>query len=413
MNRHTRTALTVWLWVAAGMLWVALPSVAAKPLSKDEINLLLTAGATPQKIMTLVAERGVSFLMTPAIAKEFKKHGATPALIKEIQKISDQLYSAAPPAPPTMQEVPPLARSALPKAPPRGALQTTAQETAAPGNRPTSESSRPVTSGSRAPASAKASPPPKLSNPSPAEIQKIIQTFAAKESLFKAARSDYTYHQINRVETLDADGHVDGTWEQDWDILYDSNGHRIERVTYAPVGDLKGVLLTEQDLYQMRHTQPFVVTTSELPEYNIRYLGHVPLDKLTVYVFRVEPKVIKKHHEYFDGVVYVDDHDLQIVKTEGRQVPEIRHGSNVNLFPRFSTWRQQIDGKFWFPVFTEADDTLYFPTGPVHIREIIRYTDYKQFRSTSTIKMIGIAGANPTPQTPGAAKSPSKQQDAP
>ncbi len=391
------------LLVAGVLAWTALPAFCARPLTKDEINLLLTAGASAPKIMTLVAERGVAFMMTPAIAKEFQKHGATPALIKEIQKISDQLYSGAPPPPPTLASPPPLARSALPAA-------AQAPSESEPSAAPEVGAATVKLARHSAPAAPPKEPPVKLTNPSPAEIQKIIQTFTAKEALFKAARSDYTYHQINLVETLDADGHVDGTWEQDWDILYDDNGRRIEKVTYAPVGDLKGVLLTEQDLYQMRHTQPFVVTTRELPEYNIRYLGHVPLDKLTVYVFRVEPKAIKKHHEYFDGVVYVDDHDLQIVKTEGRQVPQIRHGSYENLFPSFSTWRRQIDGKFWFPVFTEADDTLYFSGGPVHIKEIIRYTDYKQFRSTSKIKMIGVAGPNPNPQPPATAHPSSRKQ---
>ncbi len=409
MDRKLQRAFRCGALAALAILWAALSLISAGPLTKDEIDLLLTAGASPQKIMTLVAERGVSFMMTSALAKEFQKKGATPELIKEIQKISDQLYSAAPPpAAPAMRRSTPVARSALPGArqtsgpPPSPAQKKVEQVMASLGSHPAPSGPAMLATHSQAAAPAKESPPPKLTDPSPAEIQKIIQTFTAKEALFKAARNDYTYHQINRVETLDADDRVDGTWEQDWDILYDDNGHRIERVTYAPTGDLKGVLMTEQDMYQMRHTQPFVVTTDELPEYNIRYLGHVPLDKLTAYVFRVSPKVIKKHHEYFDGVVYVDDHDLQIVKTEGRQVPQIRNGNSENLFPNFSTWRRQIDGKFWFPVFTEADDTLYFPNGPVHIKEIIRYTDYKQFKSTSKIKMIGVAGPNQNPQPPAA-----------
>jgi hypothetical protein len=394
------------------ILVAALPLFSARPLTKDEINLLLVGGAAPQKIMTLVAERGVDFRMTPAIGKEFQKNGATPELIEEIQKISDQLYSAAPPSNPPRTENPaPPARSALPQrssapsAPPSPAQERVNHVLASLASHPAPAGPPVLTASSgSAAAPAKEAPPVKLTDPSPAEIQNIIRTFAAKETLFKAARNNYTYHQINRVETIDADGHVNGTWEQDWDILYDNNGHRIERVTYAPVGDLKDVLMTEQDIYQMRHTQPFVVTTGTLPEYDVKYLGHVPLDKLTAYVFRVKPKAIKKHHEYFDGVVYVDDHDLQIVKTEGRQVPQIIRGDHQNLFPEFSTWRQQIDGKFWFPVFTMADDTLYFASGPVHIKEIIRYTDYKQFKSTSKIKMIGVAGPNQTSQPPATPK---------
>jgi thiol-disulfide isomerase/thioredoxin len=250
---------------------------------------------------------------------------------------------------------------------------------------------------------------PDLSNPSPDRIQEIIRAFAAKEKLFKEARDNYTYHQINKVETLDADGNVDGMYQQEWDILYDDSGKRIERVTYAPLDTLKRIMITPQDLDAMRNIQPFVLTTDELPEYDIKYLGHVKVDEITAYVFSVRPKEIKKGHQYFQGVVWVDDRDLQIVKSEGKQVPELHTKRGENLFPRFITWRQQIDGKFWFPTFTLADDTLYFDQGPVHIKEVIRYTDYKQFKAGARI--IGVEAIdqpknkdqkkdNPTPPPP-------------
>ncbi len=229
---------------------------------------------------------------------------------------------------------------------------------------------------------------PVLSDPSPERVQQIIQAFAAKEKLFKEARDNYTYHQINKVETLDADGNVDGMYQQEWDILYDDAGKRIERVTYAPLDTLRRVMITPEDLDAMRNIQPFVLTTDDLPEYEIKYLGHVKVDEITAYVFSIRPKEIKKGHQYFQGVVWVDDRDLQIVKSEGKQVPELRTKKGENLFPRFTTWREQIDGKFWFPTFTLADDTLYFDQGPVHIKEVIRYSDYKQFKAGARI--IGV-----------------------
>lgn len=254
-------------------------------------------------------------------------------------------------------------------------------------------------------AKASAAPPPKpaappgdapLSDPPSSEISSIIHAFAAKEEEFKEARDNYAYHQINKVETLDANGDVDGSWEQDWDIMFNENGGRILKVTYAPPGDLKDVLMTEQDIKAFQDIQPFVLTTQDLPEYNIRYLGHVHVDYLTCYVFSVRPKEIKKRQQYFDGVVWVDDRDLQVVKAEGRNVPQTRN----NRFPRFTTWRQQIDGKYWFPTFTKADDMLYFPAGPpVHIVEIIKYTDYKQFKAKSK-----IISYTPIPPNPPATK---------
>jgi thiol-disulfide isomerase/thioredoxin len=232
-----------------------------------------------------------------------------------------------------------------------------------------------------------------LTDPSPDQIQKIIHEFAAKEKLFKEARDNYTYHQINKVEELGPDNEVGGVYEQEWDILFDDSGKRIERVTYAPADTLKKIIMTEEDLTSFRNTQPFVLTTDELPEYEIKYLGHVKVDEITAYVFQVRPKEIQKGHQYFQGVVWVDDQDLQIVKSEGKPVPELHTRRGENLFPRFTTWREQIDGKYWFPTYTMADDTLYFSSGSVHIKEILRYTDYKQFKSK-----VRIVSATPTDQ---------------
>jgi len=255
------------------------------------------------------------------------------------------------------------------------------------------------------PASAKPAPANDLADPSPAEIPHIIQEFAAKEKLFKQARDNYTYHQINKVEELGPDNEVEGVFEQEWDILFDDAGKRIERVTYAPADTLTKVLMTQEDFTSMRNTQPFVLTSDELPEYEVKYLGHVKVDQITAFVFSIRPKEIEKGRQYFQGVVWVDDRDLQIVKSEGKPVPELKTKKGENLFPRFTTWREQIDGKFWFPTFTMADDTLYFSSGPVHLKEILRYTDYKQFKSK-----VRIISATPTdrPNAPAVPVSPNQ-----
>src|SRR5207244_9662816 len=154
----------------------------------------------------------------------------------------------------------------------------------------------------------------------------------------------------------------------------------------------------------MRNIQPFVLSSDELPEYDIKYLGHVKVDEISAYVFSIRPKELKKGRQYFQGTVWVNDRDLQIVKSEGKNVPELKTKKGENLFPRFTTYREQIDGKFWFPTYTFADDKLYFSAGPVHIKEIIRYTDYKQFKSK-----VRIIGVTPTDQ-PDAPPVPAPNQ---
>jgi hypothetical protein len=414
------------LLILAGIF--VLPLRAAQPLSQQDVTLLLIGGASESKMITLVQQRGVDFQLAPELIQKFKKDGASQALIDAIvdsnRKKSSQNTTPATEAPNRTAGSGSGVSPELPGAGPQVSnISNPPPSTARAQDAKSAEVNQKVNSvmsglasgsgqGETPPALASGSKQaaqsstPNLSDPSPAEIQNIIHSFAAKELMFKEARDNYTYHQINRVETLDADGQVNGSWQQDWDILFDNTGNRIEKVTYAPPGSLKGVLMTEQDLDAMRSIQPFVMTSNDLGEYDIKYLGHVKVDYITAYVFSVRPRVIRKHQQYFQGVIWVDDRDLQIVKTEGRQVPELRSKQGENLFPRFTTWRQQIDGKFWFPTFTLADDTLYFPSGPVHIKEVIRYTDYKQFKSTSVIKAVqSIDTGKPIPVPNGSTPS--------
>jgi hypothetical protein len=323
---------------------------AVKPLSQDDVTLLLLGGATTEKMLTLIEQRGIDFRMTPDLAKKFHDAGADDMVIEALQKAGANVKPAAP----------------------RSSEVTGTEPAAAPPGTAAGPPSAPAP---------KSKGGTGLKDPSPEEIQKIIQEFAAKEKLFKEARNNYTYHQVNRVNQLDSDGGVVGTFQQEWDILYDDSGKRIERVTYAPPDTLKGLMVTKEDLDAMRNIQPFVLTSDELLEYDVKYLGHVKVDEITAYVFSIRPKEILKNRLYFQGTAWVDDRDLQIVKSVGKSVPETKTRKGENLFPRFTTYREQIDGKYWFPTFTTADDTLYFATGPIHIRQTIRYADYKQFKS--------------------------------
>jgi outer membrane lipoprotein-sorting protein len=222
---------------------------------------------------------------------------------------------------------------------------------------------------------------------SASEIQDIIQKFAAREKEFKLARDNYTYHQIVKVEELDSEGEPSGVYQMQSDIIFTPQGERIEKVVFAPMSTLRKVSMSPEDEKDIRSIMPFVLTTDDLNKYNIQYEGRQKVDELTTFVFKVGPKVLEKGQRYFEGQIWVDDRDYQIVKTYGKSVPDIRSkkGGNENLFPRFETYRQQIDGKYWFPTWTGADDTLQFSSGPVRIRIIIRYEDYKQFKSKINI----------------------------
>jgi hypothetical protein len=83
--------------------------------------------------------------------------------------------------------------------------------------------------------------------------------------------------------------------------------------------------------------------------------------------------------------VWVDNRDLQVVKLCGKTVPEqIRRKKKgpIEVRPTFVSYRQLVDG-YWFPTYARIDDTLHFGVQSVHLREIVKFKDYKR-RAPST-----------------------------
>src|ERR1051326_3902319 len=138
--------------------------------------------------------------------------------------------------------------------------------------------------------------------------QEIIQQFAAKEELFREARNNYTYTQDITVQTLDGTT-VDGEFRLVQDITYNDKGERIENVTFAPQSSLTRVGLNRDDFDDIRRLMAFVLTTSELPKYNLLYVGQQQVDEIQAYVFDVAPKTLEKGQRYFQGRIWVDQRD--------------------------------------------------------------------------------------------------------
>ena len=226
-------------------------------------------------------------------------------------------------------------------------------------------------------------------DPKGTTVAEIIKRFAGKEKEFKEARDQYTYRQDVKVMTLDGDT-PDGMYQQVFDVTFDDKGRKIKNVVFAPQPTLQRIMMTEEDFDDIENRLPFVLTSDEIGEYDILYVGQQKQDDLNTYVFDVAPKQIVGKKRYFSGRIWVDDHDFQIVETYGKTVPDIHKGKNSeNLFPKFTTWREQIDGQYWFPTYTRAEDTLQFSMGGVKIREIIKYTNYRRFGAKSRITYDG------------------------
>lgn len=230
--------------------------------------------------------------------------------------------------------------------------------------------------------------------PKSLSTQQVIEKFAAREAIFKQARNNYTFTQDITVQELDGNT-VTGEFRLVEDIVYDDKGNRIENVTFAPQSSLRQLGLTKEDYEDFRNKMPFVMTTEDVPKYNLLYVGQQHVDEIDTYVFDLAPKTIEKGQRYFQGRIWVDNRDFEIVKTCGKAVPEVRADThkkkNVdeNLTPKFVTYREQVDGEYWFPTYTRAEDTLHFRVGDIKMREIIKYTNYKRFGSTTRITFKG------------------------
>jgi len=221
-------------------------------------------------------------------------------------------------------------------------------------------------------------------------VDDLIHRFATKEKEFKVAREQYTWTQSVKVQTLEGNS-VDGEYQQVFDVVFDDRGRRVQLIKFAPQNTLTRISMTQEDLDDIEKRMPFTMTSDDLAAYNVKYVGQQQEDELNCYVFDLSPKKIDKGERYFEGRIWVDDHDFQIVKTYGKNVPDLGKAKkgNENLFPRFTTWREQIDGKYWFPTYTKVDDTLHFEMSDVHIRQVVKYENYRRFGSKTRILYEG------------------------
>jgi hypothetical protein len=223
---------------------------------------------------------------------------------------------------------------------------------------------------------------------SQAEVDRIIKSFTEKEAQFRKALNQYSFKRDAILQSLGMGGQITGEYHRVSYFTFDDQGARYEKISYFPMPSFAGVV-TQEDLEDLGGIQPFALEPSKIPQYDFKYVGKEKIDELSLYVFDVSPKVKpdpkKTKERFFSGRVWVDDQDLQIVKTKGKGVPETKN----NKFPTVETYREQIDGRYWFPTYSYADEELIFDNGdPLHIRMKVRYSDFERARATVTIKEI-------------------------
>ncbi len=238
------------------------------------------------------------------------------------------------------------------------------------------------------------------------DVERIIRAFTAKETEFRQALNSYSFKRDAVVQTIGMGGQITGEYHRTSQFAFDNQGGRFEKITFFPLPTLTEMTFTQEDLEDLGGVQPFALEAAKLNQYNFTYVGKEQIDELNTYVFDVAPKVLPKRvsERFFQGRVWVDDEDLQIVKVRGKGVPE-----GNQRFPTFETYRQQINERYWFPTYTFADDELVFPKGRVvRMRMVVRYTDYRRFKGTVRVIEEGAPGDvpdQPPPATPDPTRS--------
>jgi len=221
----------------------------------------------------------------------------------------------------------------------------------------------------------------------PAEVDRIIQAFTAKEAEFRRALNSYAFKRDALMQKIGMGGQVTGEYHRVSTFTFDDQGNRYEKISFFPMSTMPEI--TTEDIEDLGGVDPFALEPSKVSRYNIRYAGKEKIDELSLYIFDVSPKVMpdpKKKERLFSGRVWVDDQDLQIVKTKGKGVPETKN----NKFPTVETYREHIDGRYWFPTYSYADEELIFDNGgSIHIRMQVRYMDFTQTRATLKVTEIG------------------------
>jgi len=219
------------------------------------------------------------------------------------------------------------------------------------------------------------------------EADRIIRAFTSKEAEFRRALNNYSFKRDALLQSIGLGGQVIGEYHRVSTFTFDDQGNRYEKISFFPMSSMPEV--TAEDIEDLGGIEPFALEPSKISLYNIRYVGKEKIDELSLHIFDVTPKVMpdpkKTKERLFTGRIWVDDQDLQIVKTKGKGVPETKN----NKFPTVETYREHIDGRYWFPTYSYADEELIFEDSSLHVRMKVRYMDFTPARATLKVTEVG------------------------
>lgn len=213
----------------------------------------------------------------------------------------------------------------------------------------------------------------------------LVKRVIERETETQLVQSNYTYRQTVTVEEFSPKGVRSGQYQEIRDVIFSPAHDRTEQVLGSPRNTLTRLKLTEEDFRDLREVQPFLLTKDQAFLYETRFRGDERIDGKDCWLIQIKPRQVLQGQRLFAGMLWVDKADFSIIRSEGEAVPQIVTTHSENLFPRFTTIREKVDGGFWFPAVTSGDDTLQFRTGPQRMKLTIRYSDYRKFGADSKI----------------------------
>ena len=226
----------------------------------------------------------------------------------------------------------------------------------------------------------------------------IIKRFTDKEEKYLQARTNYTYRRTVRIQEFGPDGQPSGEFVVVTQPARDADGKYFEKVVERPHSSLQHLFLRTEDIEGLQRVPAFPVTAGQLAKYSLKYLGKEQVDEIDCYIFQVKPKAVERTKAYFDGIVWIDAKYLEVVKTYGKWVTDQGDIHSVAQLPfsLFETYRQNVEGKFWFPNYSRSDETLNQKGLEIPVRIVIKWTDFKPAPASP-------AAAAPAPAAPAAA----------
>jgi len=208
----------------------------------------------------------------------------------------------------------------------------------------------------------------------------IIAAFIKKEDLYYTERPLFSYRRTIRIQEFGPDGRPSGEYNATYQAVRAADGQLYEKALAAPETSLQYLQFEPDDAHYFTSIPQYPLTTAELNKYNVQFLGTEKVDEIDCYIFQVHPKTLERKHPYFDGVIWVDQKYLEVVKTYGKWITDLGPMHPASLpFSIFETYRENVEGKYWFPDYSRSDDMYKLKDREIPIRVTIKWSDFKPF----------------------------------